>query len=126
MLPELHAAGEHLGGISERASNETGIPCGGPLISSGSDKACEVLGSGCLDPSVGSLSYGTTATFNVTTDKYFEAIPFIPAFPGVIPETSNVEMMVFRGYWMVKWFKQEFGSHEQQEADKQGVSPESL
>ena len=126
MLPELRAAGEHLGRISERASNETGIPCGIPLISSGSDKACEVLGSGCLDPSVGSLSYGTTATFNVTTDKYFEAIPFIPAFPGVIPGTYNVEMMVFRGYWMVKWFKQEFGLHEQQEADKQGVSPESL
>ena len=126
MLPRLHKAGERLGSISAKAAEETGIPEGLPLIASGSDKACEVLGSGCLDPSIGSMSYGTTATFNVATDKYFEAIPFIPAFPGVVPGTFNVEMMVFRGYWMVNWFKHEFGLYEQQQAQQQEVSVESL
>jgi len=35
-------------------------------------------------------------------------------------------MMVQRGYWMVSWFKQEFGLHEQQLATEQNVAPESL
>jgi sugar (pentulose or hexulose) kinase len=126
MLPELVPAGESLGHITPMASEQTGIPEGLPLIACGSDKACEVLGTGCLDNETGSLSYGTTATFNITSDKYFEAVPFHPAYPGVIPNTFNVEMMVQRGYWMVSWFKQEFGLHEQQLAVEQGVAPESL
>ncbi len=126
MLPQLVPAGETLGHVTTTASDQTGIPEGLPLIACGSDKACEVLGTGCLDKQTGSLSYGTTATFNITSDKYLEAVPFHPAYPGVIPNTFNVEMMVQRGYWMVSWFKQEFGLHEQQLAAEQGVSPESL
>ena len=126
MLPEVFAAGSVLGKITEAAAEETGIPKGLPLIASGSDKACEVLGTGCVDNQTGSLSYGSLATLNVTSEKYLEAIPFYPAYPGVIPNTFNIEMMVQRGYWMVSWFKKEFGLHEEQLAASQGISPESL
>ena len=34
------------------------------MIATGADKACEVLGSGCLEPEIGCLSYGTSATIN--------------------------------------------------------------
>ena len=126
MLPELRPAGESLGLISATASRETGIPAGIPLIASGSDKACEVLGSGCVSANVGSLSFGTTATFNITTDKYLEADRFHPAYPGVVPGTFNPEMAVRRGFWMVSWFKNEFGLREQRLADEQGVAAETL
>ena len=126
MLPELIPAGGILGHISAEASEKSGIPEGLPLIASGSDKACEVLGSGCLDAETASLSYGSMATLNITSDKYLEAIPYHPAYPGVMPDSFNVEMMVERGYWMVSWFKQQFGLHEQTIADKTGVTPESL
>ena len=126
MLPELLPAGATLGKVTSGAAKQTGIPKGLPLIASGSDKACEVLGTGCIDSQTGSLSYGSLATLNIATDKYLEAIPFHPAYPGVIPNTFNVEMMVQRGYWMVSWFKKEFGLREEQLAANQGVSPESL
>ena len=126
MLPELKAAGEVLGHISSEASEQTGIPAGLPLISSGSDKACEVLGTGCLDAETGSLSYGTMATLNITSDKYLEPIAYHPAYPGVIPGSFNVEVMIERGYWMVNWFKQQFGLREQTIADETGVAPETL
>jgi len=126
MLPEVLPAGAELGKINPQAATETGIPEGLPLIASGSDKACEVLGTGCTDAHTGSLSYGSLATINIATDKYVEAIPFYPAYPGVIPETFNIEMMVQRGYWMVSWFKQEFGLLETQQGEQQKVSPESL
>ena len=126
MLPELVDAGHKIGVITEAASRDTGIPLGLPVIASGSDKACEVLGSGCLDPEVGSMSYGSLATFNVFSDRYLEVIKGHPAYPGLVPGTFNIEMAVQRGYWMVAWFKQEFGLHEKQIADKLGVSTESL
>ena len=126
MLPEVLPAGSILGEITAEAALATGIPVGLPLIASGSDKACEVLGTGCIDSQTGSLSYGSLATLNIASDKYLEAIPFYPAYPGVIPNTFNIEMMVQRGYWMVSWFKKEFGLREEQLAESQGVSPESL
>jgi sugar (pentulose or hexulose) kinase len=84
------------------------------------------LGTGCIDNKTGSLSYGSLATLNITSDKYLEAIPFYPAYPGVIPNTFNIEMMVQRGYWMVSWFKKEFGLLEEQLAADKDLSPETL
>jgi sugar (pentulose or hexulose) kinase len=126
MLPELVPCGDELGTISKQASNDTGIPVGLSLISAGSDKACEVLGSGCLTPKMGSLSYGTTATYNTTNSKYVEAIKRLPAYPAAMPNTYNTEIIVQRGYWMVSWFKREFGLKEQQIAEQQGLVTESL
>ena len=126
MLPELVPAGGTLGRIAVQAERDTGIPAGLPLIASGSDKACEVLGSGCIAPDIGSLSYGTTATCNVTTDTYLEATPPYPAYPAVLPGSFNAETIVQRGYWLVSWFKREFGLHEERLAAKQGTTPEKL
>ncbi|MBN2255180.1 MAG: FGGY-family carbohydrate kinase [Deltaproteobacteria bacterium] len=126
MLPELVSPGEPLGTISKKASDETGIPSGIPLIASAADKACEVIGSGSLEPSIGCLSYGTTATINVTSRKYVEAIPLLPPYPSAIPDFYTIEVQIYRGFWMVSWFKKEFGYKEQQEAAANGVAPEDL
>ena len=34
--------------------------------------------------------------------------------------------MIFRGFWMVSWFKQQFGLREMQRAKELGVAPETL
>lgn len=126
MLPDLVAPGKQLGVVTEQASQASGIPTGLPVISAGADKACEVIGSGCLSPEIGSLSFGTTATFNTTNRKYVEAIQFIPPYPAAIPHHYNTEIIIPRGYWMVNWFKREFGLREQRLALEMGVEAESL
>jgi sugar (pentulose or hexulose) kinase len=126
LLPDLKPPGQVLGGITAAASEATGIPAGLPLVAAAADKACEVIGSGSLEPHIGCLSYGTTATINVTHKKYIEPIPLLPAFPSAIPGYYAVEVQVYRGYWMVNWFKQEFGHPELQEAAEQGLEPEAL
>jgi len=126
ILPELIRPGEMLGNITPIAAKETGIPQGLPLIAAAADKACEVIGSGSLEPSVGCLSYGTTATINVTHKKYVEPIPLIPPYPSAVPKYYTIEVQVFRGYWMVNWFKEEFGHPEQLKAAKQGLEAEEL
>ncbi|MCP4110453.1 MAG: carbohydrate kinase [Desulfobacteraceae bacterium] len=126
VLPGLVPPGQPLGRITANAAKETGIPVGLPLFAAAADKACEVIGSGSLDPSVGCLSYGTTATINITHNKYIEAIPFLPPYPSAVPDYYNIEVQIFRGYWMVSWFKEEFGFQEQQEAAMQGLEVEPL
>lgn len=125
-LPRLVSPGRVLGTVTQRAARETGLPAGLPVIAAAADKACEVLGSGGLDPSVGCLSYGTTATINVTHRHYVEPIPLLPAYPSAIPGRYAVEVQVFRGFWMVNWFKEEFGFQERQAAEAAGLAVEDL
>jgi len=115
-----------LGEITTAAAEATGIPAGLPVIAAAADKACEVLGSGCLEPHIGCLSYGTTATLNTTHHRYIEVIPLIPPYPAAVPGAYNLEISIFRGYWMVSWFKNEFGLREILLAEEQGVEPEVL
>jgi sugar (pentulose or hexulose) kinase len=126
ILPDLVKPSEIIGHISNQASIDTGIPEGLPLIAAAADKACEVIGVGCYDPNVACLSYGTTATINTNHKKYIELIPLIPPYPSAIPGRYSVEMQIYRGYWMVSWFKREFGLNEQRLAAQRGVEPEDL
>jgi sugar (pentulose or hexulose) kinase len=126
MLPELVQPTHLLGHITHEASLATGIPEGLPLIATAADKATEVIGAGCLDPHIGCLSYGTTATINTTHKKYTEVIPLIPPYPAAVPGAYSLEVQIFRGFWMVSWFKDEFGLKEKKEAETLGIEAEIL
>ena len=126
MMPELMPPGEILGTITTQAAKESGIPEGLPLVAAAADKACEVIGSGSLESNIGCLSYGTTATINVTHKKYIEPIPLIPPYPSAVPGSYTVEVIVYRGYWMVNWFKQQFGYPEREQAANSDLNPEQL
>jgi sugar (pentulose or hexulose) kinase len=126
LLPDLVPPTSPLGEISAQASEDTGIPKGLPLIAAAADKACEVIGSGCLEPHIGCLSFGTTATLCTTHKKYIEAIPLIPPYPSAVPDAYCLEIQINRGYWMVNWFKEEFAHRECQLAQEKGIEPEEL
>ena len=126
MLPELVPPAAEIGRITPRAAGETGLPAGLPVIAAAADKACEVIGAGCLEPHIGCLSYGTTATINTTHRRYIEAIPLIPPYPAAVPGAYSLEIMIYRGYWMVSWFKREFAHNEEKLARKRGLDPEVL
>ncbi|NLW70490.1 MAG: carbohydrate kinase [Eubacteriaceae bacterium] len=125
-LCEFVEPGEILGNITKEACRETGIPEELPLYASGSDKGCETLGLSVTDLSKAALSFGTTATVQLTSKDYMEAIPFIPAYPAVMRDHYNPEVEIYRGYWLLNWFMNEFAGEKVQQAEKLGVSPEEL
>lgn len=126
VLPALVPPAGILGEINAQAAEETGIPIGLPLIAAAADKACEVIGAGCLEPQIACLSYGTTATINTTHTNYHEVIPLIPPYPSAVPNRYSLELQIYRGYWMVSWFKREFAQNEIRLADERGVEVEEL
>lgn len=125
-LPELLSVGSVIGAVTREAAKATGLPEGLPVIAAAADKACEIVGAGAITPEIGALSYGTTATIAITTLRYVEATPFVPPYPAVLPGQYNTEVQIFRGYWMVNWFKEQFGHPERAAAAAAGVSPEAL
>jgi len=123
-LWDLVSPGEEIGKITVEAAETTGLQVGIPVIGCGSDKGCETLGMGVLDDTKASLSFGTTATVQTTSSKYNEPIRFMPSYPASVPGKFNPEVMIFRGYWMIRWFKDEFGYEESEKARKTGQIPE--
>jgi len=125
-LVDLVKPSEQIGYITNEVSKQTGLPEGLPVIAAAADKACEVLGSGCISPEIACLSYGTTATIETVNEKYIEVVKFFPSYPSAIPNHFNTEVMIYRGYWMINWFKNEFGHKEVELSKTTNKSPEEL
>lgn len=125
-LCEIKESGEILGTITAQASVETGLSEGMKLIATGSDKACEILGLGCISREKAAIGLGTTATITFTIDKYLEPERFIPPYDSIIQGRFNPEIEIFRRYWLISWFKQEFAEKEMKQAKELGISAEEL
>lgn len=107
-LCELVPVGQVIGTITEKAAKDTGLPDRLMLFSGGSDKSAETLGLGVINDTSASISYGTACTVEVPIKKYKSAEPFLPAYPAIVPGYYNLDVQVYRGYWMLNWFAKEF------------------
>jgi sugar (pentulose or hexulose) kinase len=125
-LPRLVPPTGRLGDLTSAAAEHLGVQPGTPLIAAAGDKQCEALGAGAVTPDVAALSFGTTATIGTTHRRYVEAIPLVPPYPAAIPGAWLVELQVMRGFWMVEWFKREFGASEVTRAGALDIPPEAL
>lgn len=125
-LPELKRPGEVLGVLRDELCEEVGLPKGIKLIATGSDKACETVGLGALNRDTGAISYGTASTIEVSNTKFYEPEKFLPAYPAAIDGYYNMEVQVYRGYWMLTWFTKEFASELVDEAKIQDMAVEEL
>lgn len=125
-LPQLVEIGQVIGHLTPTAASELGLPQATAVIANGADKCCETLGVGCLRPKQISLSFGTQATIQTTTDRYMEPLRFLPAYPSAIRAKFAPEITVYRGFWMIRWFKNEFAKQEIAKAKQLGVEAEEL
>ncbi len=110
MLSELKQPGEVLGYIQDSLADEVGLPHGIELVASGSDKACETVGLGALSNEIASVSYGTASSIEVSSKSFHNPEPFLPAYPAAVKDWYNLEVQIYRGYWMIGWFAKEFAN----------------
>lgn len=122
MLCDLVPEGSLMTHISKKGAEETGLPEGLPIYAAGSDKACETLGLGVITDRKVAVSYGTASSIETTRVKYTESEPFLPGYPACIPNFYNMEIQVYRGYWMINWFLKEFGGRSDKSATITGAS----
>lgn len=117
---------EVLGFITQSFAQASGIKQGLPVIATGGDKCCEALGCGVIKENMACISFGTQATIQFAVKKYVEPETFMPSYTAVVPGQYNPEIQIYRGYWMVTWFIEQFAEKEVEQAKEQGVSVEQL
>lgn len=115
-----------IGAINEETVSRTGLPAGIPLITTATDKACEALGLSVITEDKAAISLGTASTIQFCTPHYFEPQPFLPSYPSVMPGFYNAEYQLYRGYWIVTWFKNNFAYEETLEAMARNVPVERI
>ncbi len=125
-LAKLVPVGDKIGELTKTAASHTGLREGLPVIAGASDKGCETLACGCVSEDSACLSFGTTATVQITTKKYIEPLRFIPPYPAAIKGYYNPEYEIYRGYWMVSWYKKELAAFEEMQAKERGITTECL
>ena len=126
LMPEIAPVGTVIGKITKECSLETGFPEGLQYITTGNDKSCEALGSGQVDSDSAHISYGTSSSIAVISQDYFEPEKFLPSYIASFPGWYSGEVQIYRGYWMLTWFVQQFGQNESIEAQIEKVAPEEL
>lgn len=126
MMCDLVPPGEPIGHLTAQAAEDLGLSSDLELIATGTDKACEILGLGCVNKKRAAFSFGTTATVTFTTGSYMEPESFIPPYDSILPGHYTPEIEIFRGYWLISWFKKEFAQKEVMEALERKVSPEEI
>jgi sugar (pentulose or hexulose) kinase len=67
MFPRVVAPGDQVGTISARASGQTGIPAGVPVLAGASDGLASLVGSGASEPGHANSTLGTTLVWKVLT-----------------------------------------------------------
>lgn len=125
-LCDVKESGQELGRITEQAAGDTGLKEGLPVLATGSDKACEILGLGCVTKEKAAVGFGTTATITYTMNRYLEPERFIPPYISIIPGCFTPEIEIYRGYWLISWFKKEFAQKEVKQALELGIPAEEL
>lgn len=126
LVPEAAKVGETLGNITKEGSSKTGFPEDLPYIATGYDKSCEALGCGAIDSSFAHISYGTASSIAVVRKKYFEPEPFLPSYKTCYPGFYSGEVQIYRGYWMLRWFSEEFAEKQSVEANIENMAIEEV
>ena len=121
-MSEVVETGQLMGTISAKVAEETGLKEGLPVYPSGADKACEVIGMGCMKKEQVALSFGTMATMDFTSPDYYELTKNMAPYPSVIPGHFAPEFEIYRGYWLISWFQKEFAELERIAAETSNKS----
>lgn len=124
-LLEIQMPGTILGYVTEKASGETGLPVGLPVVATANDKAVEALGSGLIEPNVGLVSLGTYITSMVfgnenapDTNSFWTNLSCIPN--RYLYESGGIR----RGMWLISWYKGIIGEEYAEKAKEEGYSVE--
>jgi len=118
-LPSIYASHQVVGEITSEAEKTTGLRSGTPVVSGGGDFLCTLLGAGVVSEDRAADISGTASIV-----AFYSKKPLIDrrimnlhhVVPGWIP------FGIVEG-GLLRWFKDEFGKSEREEAAKRGLSP---
>ncbi len=120
LLPEIVPCHAVIGTVTEKASAETGLPVGVPVVAGGLDAACGTLGVGVLNPGETQEQGGQAGGMSICAD-FAAAEPSLILGAHVIPQRWLLQGGTVGGGGVIRWFNQEFGTDDKISAEKNGT-----
>jgi sugar (pentulose or hexulose) kinase len=126
-IAEPVPAGTVIGKLTAAAAKTLGLPEGCPVVAGTGDKQSELLGAGVINHGQAYITLGTLTGLDIVSSEYKPALDFIyHTYLGAIPKIYNYESSVTKGFWLVSWFRDNFGGGLKAEAQAAGLSVENL
>jgi xylulokinase len=124
MLPDTRESTFVLGTVTTKASKDTGLLEGTPVVVGGGDGVCAGVGVGCIKPGiaynyVGSSSWIALAVEKPIYDEQMRTMNWAHAVPGYL-QPSGTMQTAGSSY---NWLKNEICRIEAEEGEKLGISP---
>ncbi len=104
-LPALVAPGSIIGGVSEVAAAETGLPVGTPIVAGAGDGQSAGLGAAVCQAGVAYLNLGTAVTLGVHADRYMTG-PAYRSMASPIAGRWTLESALASGVRSLDWFRE--------------------
>jgi len=126
LLPELKNCYDLAGTVTPRASAETGLMAGTPVVIGSGDWATELISAGGFGPGEVTLVYGTTGIVSMATDRApsVKGLSFTPHPILGNRFFANGGTSTFGA--LTKWFRDNFGDLEKIMQDRAGINAYTL
>jgi D-xylulose kinase len=126
-LPAVYPPGKGIGGVSSKASKETGFAAQTPVITGAGDQQAAAVGVGVTEAGRVKATTGT-GTFILAflnEPKYDEKRRVLCSCHAVPGKWVN-EASIFTTGAVYRWFRDQFGQTEKMEAERSGKDPYDL
>ena len=124
MLPELRGSWEIVGEVSAEAAEVTGLRKGTPVAAGGGDRPCEALGSGTLREGEVNIGTGTGTCLEAPlSEPRPDPKARVDTCTHVVPRTWEYEIVINSTGESLRWFRDNFGWREVEEARERSASP---
>jgi xylulokinase len=118
-LPEIFRCHEVIGEVTSRASKETGLSVGTPVVAGGLDACCGTLGAGVIGIGQTQEQGGQAGGMSICLSEALAHPKLILSF-HVIPDLWLLQGGTVGGGGCINWFKKELGGFEIEEGRKSG------
>ena len=124
IYPPVHEPGSVVGRITEKASRETGLSAGVPVITAGGDTQLALLGSGAVQPGACTIIGGTFWQTTLVADQPVIDPEFrLRTHCHALPNQWMVEGIGFYHGFVMRWFRDGFCHREKEQALSHGEDP---
>ena len=114
-LPSIFKCQDIIGEVSRKASSETGLRAGIPVVAGGLDAACGTLGAGVIEIGQTQEQGGQAGGMSICLDRPL-AHPKLILSNHVIPDAWLLQGGTVGG-GSLKWFKKELGRYESEQEE---------
>jgi len=124
ILPPLRGSWEVVGEVTGGAAEATGLRKGTPVVCGGGDRPCEALGAGALEEGDVNIGTGTGTCFEAPlSEPRPDPKMRIDTCVHVVPARWEYEIVVNATGESLRWFRDQLGHREVEEAKRRGASP---